>query len=393
MVDQVDAVVVGAGPAGCAAAISLARAGREVLLLDKAAFPRDKTCGDLIGVRALAWARTLGISEETVAPYARLDGVMVTADERLLDLTPTTRWGRLPLRNSDARVIPRMVFDQALVEAAERAGATLRRATVRSVGNPGPAGRLVRLGGDRGADDQVVARGVVVAGGYGCRVAADVLSPPGQDAAPRGIAMRGYFAGVKAPPRRITFSLDRWVLPGYGWVFPLPDGRANVGVGTLVRTDQHGGEHLHQLFTRYTGDPNSPAAGWLAEAMPVAPPQSWPLALGPRRRILVADGLVVAGEAAGLVGPLTGAGIAFALDSGVHAGRALALALAAGDVGARALRPYGRAMRRRFAPWLRAELWAQRLLSDPQRVDLLLNAAGALPPAKALGARFLLHLG
>jgi len=108
---------------------------------------------------------------------------------------------------------------------------------------------------------------------------------------------------------------------------------------------------------------------------------------------LVADGAVVVGEAAGLVGPLTGAGIAFALESGARAGEVVATALTAGEPTAPTLAPYARATRRQAAPWLRAELLAQRLLSDPARLRILLDGLRPLPMTAALGARLLLHLG
>ena len=89
----------------------------------------------------------------------------------------------------------------------------------------------------------------------------------GRDGPPRGIAMRGYFRDVDAPPGRIAFCLNEWVLPGYGWVFPLPDGGANVGVGTL--TEGGADEHLRALYERFVGDPASPASAWLGGATPV----------------------------------------------------------------------------------------------------------------------------
>lgn len=393
MPERVDVLVVGAGPAGSAAAIALARAGREVVVLDKAAFPRDKPCGDLIGARAMAWARRLGLDERDIAPYSRLAGVLITADGGTLDLTPATAIGRIPLRDSEARIVPRLVFDHAMVRAAVRAGARLECGVVREVGVPGEGGRLVRVQEAAGGERLMLARGVVVAGGYGCRVAADVMPVRRSGEPARGIAMRGYVTGCAAPPDRIVFSLDRWVLPGYGWVFPLPGGGANVGVGTLADPARGGDAHLREMFERYTSDPASPATVWLAGAEPVGAPRSWPLDLGPRRRRLVADRLVVAGEAAALVGPLTGAGIAFALESGARAGATLAAALAAGDASERSLLPYQQAVRRRFLPWLRAELWAQRCLGDPDRVRRVLDVTRPLPPTATIGARLLLHLG
>jgi geranylgeranyl reductase family protein len=386
-----EVIVVGAGPAGSAAATTLARAGRRVLLLDRAAFPRDKPCGDLIGARAMAAARRLGIDEHDLTPYSRLRGAVVVADGGVVDLAPRTRIGRTALSRSDARVIPRTVFDAAMVATAERAGATVRRVNVRRVSPWADDGRTVA---GKGSDGDVTLRAgaVVIAGGYGCRVAEDLATAPARTGGPpRGIAMRGYFSAVTAPVDRIAFCLNEWVLPGYGWVFPLPDGGANVGVGTL--TEGGADEHLHALYERFVGDPASPAAGWLRDAQPAGPARTWPLDLGPRPRRLVADGLLVAGESASLVGPLTGAGIAFALESGSRAGEVLASALGTGDVSAARLAPYGRFVSRRCLPWLRAEGVAQRWLGDPRHLQGLLRTVRPLPPTATIGARLLLHLG
>jgi len=390
MDERSDVIVVGAGPAGSAAAVALARAGQRVLLLDRAAFPRDKPCGDLIGARAMASARALGIAESDLTPYDCLRGAFIVADGGEVDLTPRTGLGRAVLSRTDARVIPRSVFDAAMVHAAERAGAELRRVTVRQVSPWSGEGRDVH-GKTPIGDVTLQARAVVVAGGYGCRLAPDLAGPERTDQPSRGIAMRGYFTGVDAPPGRITFCLNEWVLPGYGWVFPLPDGGANVGVGTL--TDGGADEHLRALYERFVTHPASPAAAWLCDAVPIDRPRSWPLDLGPRPRRVVADGLVAAGEAASLVGPLTGAGIAFALESGARAGEVLAQALSEGEALAERLTPYASFVRRRCLPWLRTEGMAQRWLGDPRHLQGVLRTIRPLPPSATLGARLLLHLG
>jgi menaquinone-9 beta-reductase len=386
-----EAIVVGAGPAGSAAAIELARRGWDVLLLDRARFPRDKPCGDLIGVRALALARSLGLDENVLRLYAPLRGAFISADGGGVDLAPATGIGRTAFRRADARVVPRTVFDAALLDAALAAGARFRQLAVRDVTAWQNGVRIVRGTGPEGPVE-VRTRGVIVAGGYGCRVAPEAGPSSGLPDHARGIAMRGYWSGVDAPYGRIVFALDRWLLPGYGWVFPLPDGGANVGVGALVDGSAPR-EPLRELYARFTSDPASPAFPWLRGASEIERPRSWPLDLGPQRRRLVADGLLVAGEAAALVGPLTGAGIAFALASGAMAGRTMAAALVGGRVDRCALLDYGVTTRRRFASRQRAELLAQRWLSDPNRLARLVSVARHTPAAPALGGWILLHLG
>lgn len=394
--ERVDAVVIGAGPAGSAAAVALARAGRGVVLCDRSAFPRDKPCGDLIGVHALAMARQLGVSETALNPYPLLTGALVSGGGRTIHLTADTPAGSWLLRRFDARVIPRTVFDHGLACAATRAGAELRQLTVRNVGpwDTKLRGRVV-AGVSPDGPEELLAHGVIIAGGYGCRVAADIIPnpEPGVAEPPRGIAMRGYVERVSGLEHRIAFFLDDWLLPGYGWIFPLPGGRANVGVGTLVQPGTSASEPLRDLYERFITDPMSPASIFLRNAKPTVSPRSWPLDLGPRRRRLAAHGLLVAGEAAGLVGPLTGAGIAFALASGGKAGDALAKSISMDVDSERPLHDYARTINRQMLPWLRAEALAQRWLSDPVHIRRLLSVADRFPGAGPVGASLLLRLG
>jgi flavin-dependent dehydrogenase len=381
-------VVIGAGPAGCAAAIALARAGIETVLLDRRTFPREKVCGDLIGARGVAIARRLGVPEETFAPYARLEGALILSGTSMLDLSARGISGRLALRGIDARVVPRVVFDHALLQAAQRAGASFTTLDVRNIGAWNGTCREI-IGWHDGHRIALTARSVIVAGGYGCRLGQRSRSTSASYA--RGLALRAYLEGAKLSPNRLIFVLDPRLLPGYGWLFPLPDGRANVGVGTLLEDGRV--PPLRALLEKLLAHPALQEAGGLQYGRLSGVPRAWPLDLGPPRSGVAGSGLLLAGEAIGLVGPLTGAGISFALASGEQAGTQLARALTRGDLTPRALARYARWLRAHFAPQLAVESAAQRLLADPVRLRLTLHLLAYLPGVPALGARLLLSLG
>lgn len=386
--DDFDIAVVGAGPGGSAAAITLARAGLRVALIDRQPFPRAKPCGDLIGCGGIALARALGLDAGTLASYPPLRGAVIVAPEmRPLALKAKRR------TRGDARVIPRHIFDTALVRAAERAGATFVQLHVRDlIRERGTVAGVT--GGDARTATAIRARAVIGADGYGSRIARAVRGDETARAGQVGVALRAYATGFALPrawEHCLIFAYDARTAPGYGWLMPLPDGGANIGIGILApTTDATDTGHVRDLFGRFlAGTP------WLAGATIAEnpPPRAWPLALAPRRGPLVEDGVLLVGEAAALVGPMTGAGIYPALQSGAWAAEALIAALRAGDVSRRALLPYERRVRRRFLPQHRAEAWAQRLLTDPGRLRRVADAVRPLPFAGPLGASLLLHLG
>jgi geranylgeranyl reductase family protein len=387
-VTDFDVAVVGAGPGGSAAAITLARAGVRVALIDRQEFPRTKPCGDLIGCGGIALARTLGVDAATLAPYPPLHGAVVVAPGTRPLVLHTGRRA-----DDDARVIPRHIFDTALVRVAEQAGATFIRLHVRDLIHD--RGKIIGVrGGDARATTIVHARAVIGADGYGSRIARAVRGDDTTRGGQVGVALRAYATGFALPhawEHCLVFAYDAQTAPGYGWLMPLPDGGANIGIGTLAPgTHAPDTARLRDLFRRFTaGTP------WLAGTTIAddPPPRTWPLALAPRRGPLVGDGVLLIGEAAALVGPMTGAGIYPAMQSGVWAGEALIAALHTGDLSRRALMPYERRVRRRFLPQHRAEAWAQRLLTNPTHLRRLTNAVRPLPFAGPLGASLLLHLG
>ncbi len=386
--EEYDVAVVGAGPGGSAAAITLARAGLRVALIDRQDFPRTKPCGDLIGCGGITLARALGVTGETLAPYRPLRGAVVVAPETHPLVLRARRHNR-----DDARVIPRHIFDTALVRTAERAGASIVHLHVRDLLHE--RGRVVGVsGGDARTTATIHAHAVIGADGYGSRIARAVRGDETTRAGQVGVALRAYATGFTLPGAWdgcLVFAYDARTAPGYGWLMPLPDGGANIGIGTLAPTNgTPDTAHLRDLFDRFVAGTSWLAGATIADDLP---PRAWPLALAPRRGPLVGDGVLLVGEAAALVGPMTGAGIYPAMRSGVWAAETLIAALRAGDLSRRALLPYERRVHRRFLPQHRAEGWAQRLLTNPTRLRRVTNAVRPFPFIAPFGASLLLHLG
>ncbi len=331
-----DVVVVGAGPAGSAAALAALRTrpGARVLLLDRAAFPRDKACGDGIAPHALDVLADLGLPGlvDDHRPVRRLHlgfpGGPVASDDM-----------RRP-----ARVVPRAVLDARVRAGALAAGAVPGRRTVRSV-RPMPGGLLV--------DGEIEARVVVAADGAGSALRRGA-GLPGAPAGHVAMALRGY-APVRedlADEQRIVFA-DR-DQPAYAWSFPVGDGRANVGYGQVLREDRpltraHLLERLEDLLPGTTAG----GTGWRGHHLPLS-----------SRRPRQPDGrLLLAGDAASLINPLTGEGIYYAVLSGACAGAAAVLATGPG-----AAADPGRTYRRMLARRLGAHLAGTRAVSAAARV-------------------------
>lgn len=325
----VDVVVVGAGPAGCSAAIHLARSGVEVLMVDRALFPRDKVCGDGLAPRAVAALRELGVEDDL-----RAAGYRPTYDYRVV-----SSWGE-SVRASvpgfgkgagHAYVVPRRELDSLLVSHARAAGAEVLLGVRARAGDTEPGGRpVVRLDGGAGDGVSLVRARVVVAAD-GSRGSFSRRVIPSRHLRPAAVAIRAYMEGVEHSEGTLSFFLDRHLLPGYGWVFPGgADGRpANVGVGMLTEPLIRRPDGLRDLFSWFL----SPASGawpYLRGARAVSPPAAFPLLLHFPRGRRRAGNVLLAGDAANLIDPLSGEGIAYALESGRAAAEAVVAALRTG---------------------------------------------------------------
>lgn len=334
-----DLVVVGAGPAGSTAAIAALRAdpAARVLILDAAAFPRDKVCGDGVAPHAM----------DVLAGHGVAVAGLVAGTEPVSALRLVSPGGVQARRSfpRPASVVPRALFDARLVHAAREAGAVLERRRVRTVVQ---RDRTVLVDG--------VLRARTVIGADGAESVVRRQCGAGRaKAGTVAVALRGYTAADPWPAdeQRLIMTTAHW--PAYAWVFPVGDGTANVGYGELLRT---------------TPPTRAQMTGRLHRLLPDLPPvplRGHRLPLSPGRPDVGNGRVLLAGDAASLINPLTGEGIYYAVLSGSLAGTA---AMAPDPA-----RTYRDALRRRLGGHLRHTDVLARLTRRPLLVDVATTAA------------------
>lgn len=339
--DQYDVVIMGAGPAGSSAALAARQSGASVLLLDRAAFPRDKACGDGIAPHTLDVLRDLGVTDVEKG-YQPVPALHLVGPSGAAVIRPLAR---------PDYTIPRTVFDARLVDGAVAAGATLAQHTVRTIDE---------------RPDSVVLDGVISAR---CLVGADgayslARRTIGEPANPDGymaLAIRGYAPAVGGPEQQIvTAPATQW--PAYAWNFPIGDGQANIGYGEVLRGTPLSREHLLERLASLLPDVDTKSATALrAHHLPLSTYRPVPA----RGRVLLA------GDACSLINPFTGEGIFYAVLSGSLAGAAAARS----DRGPARL--YIEALRRRLGRHLRHSRFAAFLTSRARVVDATIRASAS----------------
>lgn len=314
-----DVAVIGGGPAGVAAAITLARAGRDVVLLDKATFPRDKCCGDGLTTGALRRYEALGLRPGEVASWQTVDDVHVRS--------PSGRTVRFPLprdAGTYAAVARRVDLDAAFLDVARRHGVDVREGCA--------------VTDAEALDDRVVLEGE----GFGTlearyAIGADgmwstlrkLLLGPSEAGDERGYlgewhAFRQYFTSVgPAAASQLWVWFEPDLLPGYAWSFPLPGGGANVGYG-IQRAPGAPTKSMKAQWPEILARPHI-AAVLGPDATPESPHKAWPIPARIDSTALTAIGgrALFVGDAARATDPMTGEGIGQALETGVLAAEAI----------------------------------------------------------------------
>jgi geranylgeranyl reductase family protein len=383
---EADVIVVGAGPGGSSAAYHLARHGLNVALLEKTEFPREKVCGDGLTPRAVKQLIKMGVDTSPEAGWLRNKGLRVIGGGVRLELD----WPELASFPNYGLVRTRLDFDEMLARRASASGAKLL--TSHNVTGPvlDPAGRVVGVQVVVGAQKEPVefrAPLVLAADGVSARLALSMGMAKREDR-PIGVAVRRYY---RSPTRHDDDYLESWLelrsrdsldgvtgsrtterlLPGYGWIFGLGDGRVNVGLGVLNSSTAFGKTNYRTMLTDWLST-TPPEWGMNDEANADGPILGAALPMGFNRVPHYTRGVMLVGDSGGMVNPFNGEGIAYAMESGELAAEIAVQALArpAGPERERALLHYPTELKARYGGYYRLGGWFVKLIGNPQVMKL-----------------------
>jgi geranylgeranyl reductase family protein len=369
-------VVVGAGPAGAAAAYFLASSGHDVILLEKESFPRDKVCGDGLTPRAVHALNSLGLhaeAEGTPDGWARQKGLRMYGGGVVWNM-PWPETTRFPTHSVTAT---RSLFDHTLAKNAAGAGAHLWEQT-RAVAPLWASTREDRVAGvvyerEDGTRGQIRSRSVVLADGGSSRMSVE-LGLHRDEKRPMGAAVRAYYRSPRGDMDHMEGFLqmrnpEGELLPGYGWIFPLDNGLANVGWG-LISTSKH---FQATSYRKVLDD-------WVASF-----PKEWEmnpstregkvkgagLPMGHNRHPHVLKGAVLVGDSGGMVNPFNGEGISYAIEAAEMASRAIDTALRTGDD--RALQAYPQELADTWGGYYQLGRIFLSIMADPTVMRLCTN--------------------
>ena len=326
---EADVIVVGAGPSGATTAFYLAQSGLDVLLLEKSRFPREKVCGDGLTPRAVKTLVGMGISVSEQDGWVRNKGLRVIGAGKRLELP----WPELASYPGYGLVRTRLDLDETLARRAQQAGARLLEGvTVTGPVRDERTGRITGVAAkaaDGGGERTYRARVVVAADGNSSRLSV-AMGLRKRDDRPLGVAVRTYYRTHRHDDDYLESWLDLWdgdrLLPGYGWIFGMGDGTSNVGLGLLNTSAAFGNTDYHALLRKWLE--GMPAEWGFTEENRTQPIRGAALPMGFNRTPHYYQGLLLVGDAGGMVNPFNGEGIAYAMESGEILARTIVQALA-----------------------------------------------------------------
>jgi geranylgeranyl reductase family protein len=371
-----DVIVVGAGPAGATTAYHLAQAGLEVLLLEKTAFPREKVCGDGLTPRAVKQLLAMGIEPDAADGWIRNHGLRIIGGGMRLELP----WPDLATFPDYGLVRTREDFDEILARQAQKAGARLHERTtvtgpvLDSLGRiTGVTARTADPDGERGDEVEFNAPLVVAADGNSTRLSL-AMGLRKRDDRPMGVAVRTYYTSPRHDDDWLESWLELWdgdrLLPGYGWIFGVGDGRVNAGLGILNSSKAFQSVDYRDLLRRWLD--TTPEEWGFREENRTQPIRGAALPMGFNRTPHYTRGLLLVGDAGGMVNPFNGEGIAYAMESAAMAAETIVQAQGrpTSDARERALHGYPSALQDAYGGYYTLGRVFVKLIGNPNVMKL-----------------------
>jgi geranylgeranyl reductase family protein len=369
-----DVLVIGAGPSGSSAAYWLAKSGLHVLCIEKKHFPREKTCGDGLTPRSVRQLYEMGLKDE-LGEHHRYEGLRAIAFGREL----TMPWPSHPDYPGHGYVITRHDLDEMVSIHAGKAGAIFWQGAEAMA----PLGDNADSGGkaegalvadrDHGTTCEVRAKVTIVADGANSRFGR-ALGATRDRSIPLGMAIRGYFSSPRHADNFIESHLDirdkdGKVVPGYGWIFPLGDGRVNVGIGLLSTFDRWKQVNTSKLMSSFVDF--APQSWCLSESTALTAPTGGRLPMGLSVGPHVGPDYLLVGDAGGSINPFNGEGIAYGYETGRLGARIVAETIELGDLGH--LELFGRELERIYGLYYKVASKFMTVMGRPELMRRLVS--------------------
>jgi menaquinone-9 beta-reductase len=374
MKSEREVIIAGAGPAGAFTAALLAAQKHDVLLLDKEQFPREKICGDAVSADVLELLIIAGMEEKIRTAFNR--GNFYPLHYMRL-ISPHGYQKTYPLSRSanefSACVVPRIYFDSLIQQQAIEAGAEFHQAKVKAplIENNRVVG--VKICDAHGVSKEIRSEIVVGADGVASTLAHALRKGHQRSYTHRAIALRAYAENIELYPNEVEFFIYEGILPGYAWIFPVGENRANIGLGMRLDHYHRKPRNLKAMLDQFLKLPLVNKR--LKKDFKLENIATWPLNFGSQKNLQYSfDGAMLVGDAGGFISPLTGGGIHRSLLSGQLAAEIIHDALQKGDTSLTGLKPYEIRCRNQLLKSLRQTYYLTNLLLRfPFLVDIFVN--------------------
>lgn len=383
-----DAIIVGGGPAGSAAALYAKKYDLKTIVLDKSNFPRDKICGDALSGKCIRIIRELGL----LKGLANLSGAAINS---ITFGSPSYNHFNLDLRKSDQNadvskgyVIPRLIFDNYLFQKVKKVSDTKENFTVRNIiYEDGKISGIV--GKNKNGKDEKIKAPVVIGADGTNSIVARKLGLYEMNVEHTSIAIRCYYSGVKGLSDQIELHYIKEVNPGYFWLFPIGEGKANIGIGLSKNYAKRDNRTLQQILNQVTN--SGPFKSRFENAIQLEKPKGWNLPCGSIHRRNHGDGFMLIGDSAGIIDPFTGEGIGNAMVSGKYAMKVLSKSKSLNNFTKESFSEYDKLLWDEIGKELKTSTRLQRIAKSSFLLNFVINRAARNEEVQNIIAGMLAH--